>query len=262
MAASVWMTSWMVRPVTAVISRPSALTTPVVRVWSRPKGLPMANTFCPTCRSCDSPTVIGRSLSAGAVICSTARSRSGAAPTSTAFQELLIGQGHLQPVGVGDHVVVGDDPPLLVPDEARAGPLGNLLDVEAEQVASHGDAGDVDHRGGGVAEDVDGVALVAGQVAARLHRPADRPGIEQGRAKGLEQEPADNSGDDQHRQWFHAHLTGRGMRLWRRSDTDRSWPGRAARATSSAGRTAGSRWRRGSSAGWRKGSPRFRPARA
>ena len=78
----------MVRPVTAVISRPSALTTPVVRVWSRPKGLPMANTFWPTSRFFDSPTVIGCSLPAGAVICSTARSRSGAAPTREAFQVL------------------------------------------------------------------------------------------------------------------------------------------------------------------------------
>jgi len=87
MAASVWITSWMVRPVTAVISRPSALTIPVVKVWSSPKGLPMAKTFCPTNRSLDSPRAIGRSLSAGALICKTARSRSGAAPTSTAFQD-------------------------------------------------------------------------------------------------------------------------------------------------------------------------------
>lgn len=38
------MTSWMGRPLMDEISRPVPLTTPVVRVWSRPKGLPMANT--------------------------------------------------------------------------------------------------------------------------------------------------------------------------------------------------------------------------
>ncbi len=42
MAASVWMTFLMVRRLTDWISRPKALTTPQVKVWSRPKGLPMA----------------------------------------------------------------------------------------------------------------------------------------------------------------------------------------------------------------------------
>jgi hypothetical protein len=42
MAASVWITPRMVRLVTASISRSSALTMPVVSVWSSPNGLPMA----------------------------------------------------------------------------------------------------------------------------------------------------------------------------------------------------------------------------
>src|SRR5438034_71592 len=42
MAASVWMTSRMRRPLGERSSRPSALTTPVVREWSRPNGLPTA----------------------------------------------------------------------------------------------------------------------------------------------------------------------------------------------------------------------------
>lgn len=51
MAASVWMTSWMGLPVLPLlISRPIPLITPVVSVWSRPKGLPMAYTRWPTCR--------------------------------------------------------------------------------------------------------------------------------------------------------------------------------------------------------------------
>jgi hypothetical protein len=42
MAASVCTTPRIVRPVTASISRLSALTMPVVSVWSRPNGLPIA----------------------------------------------------------------------------------------------------------------------------------------------------------------------------------------------------------------------------
>src|SRR6266496_4459490 len=51
MAASVWMASSIGVLATLWMVRPRALTIPVVRVWSRPKGLPMAKTFCPTCRS-------------------------------------------------------------------------------------------------------------------------------------------------------------------------------------------------------------------
>ena len=42
MAASVWMTSKIVAPLTPWMVRPRALTMPVVRVKSRPKGLPIA----------------------------------------------------------------------------------------------------------------------------------------------------------------------------------------------------------------------------
>ena len=42
MAASVWITPRIVRRVTESISRSSALTMPVVSVWSSPNGLPMA----------------------------------------------------------------------------------------------------------------------------------------------------------------------------------------------------------------------------
>ncbi len=83
-AASVWITSRIGRPPAESISRPTALMMPVVRVWSSPNGLPMANTFWPTSRSAERPTGMGRSLAAGASMCSTARSFSGAAPTSRA----------------------------------------------------------------------------------------------------------------------------------------------------------------------------------
>ena len=47
-AASVWITPRIVFPPpsgSVTISRFSPLMTPVVSVWSRPKGLPMAKTF-------------------------------------------------------------------------------------------------------------------------------------------------------------------------------------------------------------------------
>ena len=88
MAASVWITPEMRRRVTLWISRPSAETTPVVRVWSRPKGLPMASTAWPTCRSALLPRGIGRSLGGVLAIWSTARSWSGALPTWVASWRL------------------------------------------------------------------------------------------------------------------------------------------------------------------------------
>ena len=45
MAASVCTTSRMRRPVMDLMSRPTPETMPAVKVWSRPNGLPMANTF-------------------------------------------------------------------------------------------------------------------------------------------------------------------------------------------------------------------------
>jgi hypothetical protein len=83
-AASVWMTPSMGRFVTLWIVRPRALTIPVVSVWSRPKGLPIAKTFCPTCTSVLVPTLIGTRFCRGALILSTARSWSGATPTEVA----------------------------------------------------------------------------------------------------------------------------------------------------------------------------------
>ena len=46
-AASVWITSSMVRPLIERIERPSAETTPAVTVDSKPSGLPIATTSWP-----------------------------------------------------------------------------------------------------------------------------------------------------------------------------------------------------------------------
>ena len=85
MAASVWIIPWIGRFVALVISRPRPLMIPVVSVWSKPKGLPIANTFWPTCRFVDVPSGIGGSRCLGASILRTAMSLSGSAPTSRAF---------------------------------------------------------------------------------------------------------------------------------------------------------------------------------
>jgi len=82
--ASVWITSEIGRPDMLLISRPRPEMTPVVRVWSRPNGLPIARTFMPTFSVADWPTGSGRSLAAGASTCSTAMSLSGAVPTIVA----------------------------------------------------------------------------------------------------------------------------------------------------------------------------------
>ncbi len=84
-AASVWIIPWINLPVIALISRPSAEIIPEVMVWSRPNGLPMAKTFCPTSRSSELPIPMGFNMLAGAFICRTARSLSGAAPIRAAL---------------------------------------------------------------------------------------------------------------------------------------------------------------------------------
>ena len=83
MAASVCMTPRMGRPVLPLgSSRPRPLTMPVVRVWSSPKGFPMANTFWPTSSVELLPSGIG--LVSGLSTLSTATSLSSSYPKSFA----------------------------------------------------------------------------------------------------------------------------------------------------------------------------------
>jgi hypothetical protein len=74
MAASVWITLVISRPLAVGNRRLSALMMPVVSDWSRPNGLPIANTDCPTLRSSDVPMVIGGGNERGSSTRSTARS--------------------------------------------------------------------------------------------------------------------------------------------------------------------------------------------
>ena len=61
----------------------------------------------------------------------------------------LVAEGDLGSLGAADDVVVGDDVPLVVPDEARAGAAGDGEQVEAKIVAADVDAGDVIAAGSG-----------------------------------------------------------------------------------------------------------------
>ncbi len=42
----------------------------------------------------------------------------------------IIGHGDLDAVGIADHMIIGDDPSLIVPDEAGSGSLRDLDRIE------------------------------------------------------------------------------------------------------------------------------------
>ena len=120
---------------TLLISRPRPEITPVVSVWSRPNGLPIASTFWPTLSVADWPIGSGSSFCGGASMCE--------------HREVLVGRGadDLRRVGRAvverdrravadlDDVEVRDDVAVLIPHEARAGALRDLGDVERHPVA-------------------------------------------------------------------------------------------------------------------------------
>ena len=83
-AASVWITWEIEKPLGAWIWRCSAETMPLVTVRSRPNGLPIATTGSPTWTSDESPRPSGWIWSAGASILSRARSVAGSAPIASA----------------------------------------------------------------------------------------------------------------------------------------------------------------------------------
>mmetsp|Transcript_10629 Transcript_10629/g.21040 ORF Transcript_10629/g.21040 Transcript_10629/m.21040 type:complete len:286 (-) Transcript_10629:585-1442(-) len=83
-AASVWITPLILRPVGATICRFLPLITPVERDVSCPKGLPMAIANCPTRSLSEVPTVRACRTLSGASIFSTAMSLSGSTPVSLA----------------------------------------------------------------------------------------------------------------------------------------------------------------------------------
>ena len=103
-AASVWMKSsygpWR-------MSRPRAETMPAVTVPPRPNGLPIASTQSPTRSASESPNCTAGSGLSG-FTCSSAMSPVSSRPTTLAFSDGVVLQGHGDLVGAVDDVVVGD----------------------------------------------------------------------------------------------------------------------------------------------------------
>ena len=83
-AASVWMIPLIVRPFLAWIDRSRLLMIPVVRVRSRPNGLPRASTFWPTTSLDESPRGIGVSPPGGSSTRITAMSLEASEPMTFA----------------------------------------------------------------------------------------------------------------------------------------------------------------------------------
>ena len=121
-AASVWITLEIEKPLGAWIWRCSAETMPLVTVRSRPNGLPIATTGSPTSTFEESPSGSGWSWLDGASTLSSARSVAGSVPTTFGGVGRVGGaELDLDLVGAFDHVVVGEDVAFGVDHEARAG---------------------------------------------------------------------------------------------------------------------------------------------
>src|SRR4029077_6467267 len=84
-----------------------------------------------------------------------------------------VGERHLGGVRAGNNVVVGDDVPLAVPDEAGPLSLGNRRFVETEDVLLHRQRGDEHRRRRGALEERDGRLLLV--LERRLGLRRDRP---------------------------------------------------------------------------------------
>ena len=121
-AASVCSISF-VRPGTGRIGRASAETTPTVTVWLRPNGAPMAMTQSPGAIRLESPRVATDSSPIGPLdqLEQGAVGQAIAAEHARLVPFLVVEELHLDARRVLHHVVVGQDQPRAVDDEAGAG---------------------------------------------------------------------------------------------------------------------------------------------
>ena len=172
---------------------------PVVSVWSRPNGLPIAKTFCPTFRSRLVPTRIGGSFASGAPIRRTARSLSGSTPTTCAFQSdwsASVTTSESASWMTWKFVTMW---PCRSQTKPEPGALRDLRHLEE----AHGparEARDVDDGRAAALEELDRGLLVGGEVAARRDGPSlGRSALQAGgrrrarrrnSAAGREDEPA------------------------------------------------------------------------
>ena len=92
-------------------------------------------------------------------------------PHQLGVVRLAVAHGHLGSLSVLDHVEVGHQVALLVPDESAAAPLGDVEDVHAEAAALNlHRGGDVDHGPRATLEQLHGVALLRHQLLRRVCR--------------------------------------------------------------------------------------------
>ena len=131
MAASVWMKSSKVAMPSC--SRPVALTMPCVTVCESPIGSPIASTTSPARRRSERPKVTTGSgvkidLQNGQV-------RVRVAADDVRIRHAAVGELHLDRVGIGDHMIVGDDVAAAVDDDAGAQAALDALPVARQEIA-------------------------------------------------------------------------------------------------------------------------------
>ena len=67
-------------------------------------------------------------------------------------------------------MIVGHHPALLVPDKTGTCALGNLMDIEAEDIPPDLDVGDIDNRRRSRTEKSDGALFIGCEVSPRRYR--------------------------------------------------------------------------------------------
>ena len=117
------------------MKRPLALTIPAVTVCSRPKGLPDGEHPAADLERLGVPH-LQRGKVLGAFDLDQRQVGLGVAADDLGVELPFVGQPDLDLVGVLDHVVVGDDEPVRVDDEAR--PQAALLELPARAALAEG----------------------------------------------------------------------------------------------------------------------------
>ena len=156
-AASVWMTSSIAKPLGAVMRRCSADTTPVVSVRSRPNGLPIATVGSPTRTAPESPSVERVELDLLGVDGQHREVGVGVLADHARGDRAMVGERHADVERGRHHVGVGEDVALVVEHEAGAGRevlLRAREDVERRLRLLHRARADVDDARRGAAVDV------------------------------------------------------------------------------------------------------------
>ena len=133
---------------------PLALTIPAVTVCSSPKGLPTATTQAPTFRSSELPKVRG-CRSVAPVNFYDRQIGLGVPAYDFAFILFPIGKFHLDLVRILDHVIIGEDIPVLAHDKPGANSLlfvspGRFVLGERPEKVPEGIPPQRDYRGNGV----------------------------------------------------------------------------------------------------------------